>query len=78
MILTVLILLSAPGHAGKSLEISNTVDIRSEVNHELVMRLVTDVSNGNRFYTDLNSFQVRTDALKSRDSLEWVQLNGIY
>uniref|UniRef100_A0A673AQE2 Alpha-mannosidase n=1 Tax=Sphaeramia orbicularis TaxID=375764 RepID=A0A673AQE2_9TELE len=47
------------GHAGRSLEISNTVDIRSEVNHELVMRLVTDVSSGNRFYSDLNSFQMQ-------------------
>lgn len=47
------------GHAGRSLEISNTVDIRSEVNHELAMRLVTDVSNGNRFYSDLNSFQMQ-------------------
>lgn len=34
------------------------VDIRSEVNHELVMRLVSDVANGNRFYSDLNGFQV--------------------
>ncbi|XP_020492649.2 alpha-mannosidase 2 [Labrus bergylta] len=47
------------GHAGRSLEISNTVDIRSEVNRELVMRLVSDVTNGNRFYTDLNSFQMQ-------------------
>lgn len=49
---------SDPGHAGKSLEISNRVDIRSETNRELVMRLVSDVSSGNRFYTDLNGFQV--------------------
>lgn len=48
----------ALGHAGKSLEISNTVDIRSEVNRELVMRLRSDVANGNRFFTDLNGFQV--------------------
>lgn len=34
------------------------VDIRSETNRELVMRLVTDVASGNRFYTDLNGFQV--------------------
>lgn len=47
-------------HAGRSLEISNLVDIRSEVNYELAMRLVTDVVNGNRFYTDLNSFQVHS------------------
>lgn len=47
-------------HAGRSLEISNLVDIRSEVNYELAMRVVTDVVNGNRFYTDLNSFQVNS------------------
>ncbi|XP_061590562.1 alpha-mannosidase 2 isoform X1 [Cololabis saira] len=47
------------GHAGKSLEISNMVDIRSESNRELVMRLVSDVSSGNRFYTDLNGFQMQ-------------------
>ncbi|XP_034047853.1 alpha-mannosidase 2 [Thalassophryne amazonica] len=47
------------GHAGSSLKISNMVDIRSEVNRELVMRLVTDVANGNSFYTDLNSFQMQ-------------------
>ncbi|XP_040914399.1 alpha-mannosidase 2 isoform X2 [Toxotes jaculatrix] len=47
------------GHAGRSLEISNMVDVRSEVNRELVMRLVTDVANGNRFYSDLNGFQMQ-------------------
>ncbi|XP_038127924.1 alpha-mannosidase 2 [Cyprinodon tularosa] len=47
------------GHAGKSLEISNTVDIRSESNKELVMRLISDVASGNRFYTDLNGFQMQ-------------------
>ncbi|XP_070706732.1 alpha-mannosidase 2 [Pempheris klunzingeri] len=47
------------GHAGRSLEISNMVDIRSEANRELVMRLVSDVASGNRFYTDLNSFQMQ-------------------
>uniref|UniRef100_A0A8C6K988 mannosyl-oligosaccharide 1,3-1,6-alpha-mannosidase n=1 Tax=Nothobranchius furzeri TaxID=105023 RepID=A0A8C6K988_NOTFU len=46
-------------HAGKSLEISNTVDIRSEVNRELVMRLVSDVASSNRFYSDLNGFQMQ-------------------
>ncbi|XP_029025296.1 alpha-mannosidase 2 isoform X2 [Betta splendens] len=47
------------GHAGRSVEISNMVDIRSEVNRELVMRLRSDVANGNRFYTDLNGFQMQ-------------------
>lgn len=36
------------------------VDIRSEVNRELVMRFVSDVASGNRFYSDLNGFQVFT------------------
>ncbi|XP_040014049.1 alpha-mannosidase 2 [Xiphias gladius] len=47
------------GHAGRSLEISNMVDVRSEVNRELAMRLVTDVANGNSFYSDLNGFQMQ-------------------
>ncbi|XP_024154787.1 alpha-mannosidase 2 isoform X3 [Oryzias melastigma] len=47
------------GHSGKSLEISNTVDIRAEVNRELVMRLESDVASGNRFHTDLNGFQMQ-------------------
>lgn len=34
------------------------MDIRSEVNRELVMRLVSQVDSGNRFFTDLNGFQV--------------------
>lgn len=47
------------GHAGKSLEISNLVDIRSQVNRELVMKLISDVASGNRFYSDLNGFQMQ-------------------
>lgn len=47
-------------HAGRSLEISNLVDIGSEVNRELAMRLVTDVASGNQFQSDLNGFQVRS------------------
>ncbi|CAJ1069855.1 Hypothetical predicted protein [Xyrichtys novacula] len=47
------------GHAGRSLEISNIVDIRSEVNRELVMRITSDVANGNRFFSDLNGFQMQ-------------------
>ncbi|XP_042365114.1 LOW QUALITY PROTEIN: alpha-mannosidase 2 [Plectropomus leopardus] len=47
------------GHAGRALQISNMVDIRSEVNRELAMRLISDVANGNRFYSDLNGFQMQ-------------------
>ena len=34
------------------------VDVSTEVNRELVMQLVTDIASGNRFYSDLNGFQV--------------------
>ncbi|TKS85109.1 Alpha-mannosidase 2 [Collichthys lucidus] len=34
-------------------------DIRSEFNRELAMRIISDVANGNRFYSDLNSFQMQ-------------------
>ncbi|XP_056146607.1 alpha-mannosidase 2 isoform X2 [Lampris incognitus] len=47
------------GLEGHSVELSNLVDIRSEVNRELVMRLVTDVASGDHFYTDLNGFQIQ-------------------
>lgn len=60
IILKRLLCLPVPGHAGKSLEISNLVDIRSQVNCELVMKIVSDVASGNRFYSDLNGFQVFT------------------
>ena len=38
---------------------SNIVDIRSEKNFELAMRLHSDVNNPeNDFFTDLNGFQI--------------------
>lgn len=43
------------------------VDIRSEANRELVMQLVSDVANGNLFYTDLNGFQVSAVYLGQSD-----------
>lgn len=46
------------------------VDIRSEVNRELVMQLVSDVGNGNRFYTDLNGFQVSAVYLGQSDRFD--------
>ncbi len=41
-----------------SISIVNLVDIKSEVNKELVMRIKSDVRNGDTFFTDLNGFQV--------------------
>ncbi|KAG0710992.1 Alpha-mannosidase 2 [Chionoecetes opilio] len=49
---------NSPGVDGLSLEIHNTVDITSERNIELAMRLSADVDNGDTFYTDLNGFQI--------------------
>ncbi|XP_068191447.1 alpha-mannosidase 2 [Antennarius striatus] len=47
------------GHAGRYLEISNMVDIRSEVNRELAMRLISNIASGSSFYSDLNGFQMQ-------------------
>ncbi|KAM4635196.1 alpha-mannosidase 2 isoform 1-T2 [Polymixia lowei] len=47
------------GVEGASVQLSNLVDIRLEVNRELVMRLVSDVASDNRFYSDLNGFQIQ-------------------
>ncbi|XP_041041585.1 alpha-mannosidase 2 isoform X2 [Carcharodon carcharias] len=47
------------GIDGLSLEISNIVDIRGEINQEIAMRLITDVKSNNQFYTDLNDFQMQ-------------------
>lgn len=42
-----------------SIELRNLVDIRSQANFELAMRISTDIANPERiFYTDLNGFQV--------------------
>uniref|UniRef100_UPI00398F1BDD alpha-mannosidase 2 isoform X2 n=1 Tax=Pristiophorus japonicus TaxID=55135 RepID=UPI00398F1BDD len=47
------------GIDGLSLEISNIVDIRGEINQEIAMRMTTDVKSNNQFYTDLNDFQMQ-------------------
>ncbi|XP_078718059.1 alpha-mannosidase 2x-like isoform X1 [Lampetra fluviatilis] len=52
-------LYNLPGVEGLSLEVTNVVDIHSEVNHELVMVLTTDLQNQDIFYTDLNGFQMQ-------------------
>lgn len=46
------------GIDGLSLEVSNIVDIRQEINREIAMRLITDVKSNNQFFTDLNDFQM--------------------
>lgn len=46
------------GLEGQSLEIFNIVDIRGEYNREISMRISTDLETHNRFYSDLNGYQV--------------------
>jgi len=46
------------GVEGQSVEICNTVDIRGEINHEIAMRITSDLNSKDRFFTDLNGYQV--------------------
>ncbi|KAM9328946.1 alpha-mannosidase 2 [Gastrophryne carolinensis] len=47
------------GLEGQSPEISNVVDIRGESNREIAMRISSDVNSQNRFYSDLNGYQIQ-------------------
>ncbi|KAJ8385504.1 hypothetical protein AAFF_G00185400 [Aldrovandia affinis] len=47
------------GVEGQSVEISNTVDIRGEFNREIAMRITSDLNSSDRFFTDLNGFQIQ-------------------
>lgn len=46
------------GVEGQSVEICNTVDIRGEINREIAMRITSDLNSKDRFFTDLNGYQV--------------------
>uniref|UniRef100_A0A8C8D004 mannosyl-oligosaccharide 1,3-1,6-alpha-mannosidase n=1 Tax=Oncorhynchus tshawytscha TaxID=74940 RepID=A0A8C8D004_ONCTS len=48
------------GVEGQSVEICNSVDIRGEFNREITMRLTSDVDSKDRFFTDLNGFQIQS------------------
>ncbi|XP_061825941.1 alpha-mannosidase 2x isoform X2 [Nerophis lumbriciformis] len=50
---------NVPGVDGLSVDITTSVDIRDQANKELAMRLVTNIQNGDVFYTDLNGFQMQ-------------------
>ncbi|KAM6987158.1 alpha-mannosidase 2 [Aplochiton taeniatus] len=47
------------GVEGQAVEITNSVDIRGEFNREIAMRLTSDVDSKDRFFTDLNGFQIQ-------------------
>uniref|UniRef100_A0A8C7DH45 Alpha-mannosidase n=1 Tax=Oncorhynchus kisutch TaxID=8019 RepID=A0A8C7DH45_ONCKI len=52
-------LYNVQGVEGQAVEICNLVDIRREFNHEIAMRLASDVDSKDRFFTDLNGFQIQ-------------------
>uniref|UniRef100_A0A8C9W4R4 Alpha-mannosidase n=1 Tax=Scleropages formosus TaxID=113540 RepID=A0A8C9W4R4_SCLFO len=52
-------LYNVQGIEGQSVEISNTVDIRGEFNREIAMRITSDLNSSDRFFTDLNGFQIQ-------------------
>uniref|UniRef100_A0A673LJJ2 Alpha-mannosidase n=1 Tax=Sinocyclocheilus rhinocerous TaxID=307959 RepID=A0A673LJJ2_9TELE len=47
------------GVEGQSVELCNTVDIRGEINREIAMRITSDLNSKDRFFTDLNGYQVQ-------------------
>ncbi|KAM6036285.1 alpha-mannosidase 2 isoform 2-T2 [Theristicus caerulescens] len=58
------------GLEGQSLEVSNIVDIRGEYNRELAMRISSDINSQNRFYTDLNGYQIQPRLTMSKLPLQ--------
>ncbi|XP_012672636.1 alpha-mannosidase 2 [Clupea harengus] len=47
------------GVEGQVAEICNSVDIRGEFNREIAMRITSDLNSKDRFFTDLNGFQIQ-------------------
>ncbi|XP_030049323.1 alpha-mannosidase 2 [Microcaecilia unicolor] len=63
-------LYNVQGLEGQSLEIANTVDIRGEYNREIAMRITSTVYSQNRFYTDLNGYQIQPRQTMSKLPLQ--------
>nr|XP_020635653.1 alpha-mannosidase 2 [Pogona vitticeps] len=58
------------GLEGQSPEISNIVDIRGENNYEIAMRISSDIESHNKFYTDLNGYQIQPRQTMSKLPLQ--------
>ncbi|KAL1770864.1 alpha-mannosidase 2 [Sigmodon hispidus] len=58
------------GIEGQSMEVSNIVDIRSMHNREIVMRISSKINNQDRFYTDLNGYQIQPRRTMSKLPLQ--------
>ncbi|XP_004484142.2 alpha-mannosidase 2 [Dasypus novemcinctus] len=63
-------LYNVQGIEGQSVEVRNIVDIRKEYNHEIGMRISSDINNENRFYTDLNGYQIQPRMTMSKLPLQ--------
>lgn len=63
-------LYNVQGLEGQSLEVSNIVDIRGEYNRELAMRISSDINSRNRFYVDLNGYQIQPRLTMSKLPLQ--------
>lgn len=58
------------GIEGQSVEVSNIVDIRKEHNREIAMRIYSNINSQNRFYTDLNGYQIQPRMTMSKLPLQ--------
>ncbi|KAM4708331.1 LOW QUALITY PROTEIN: alpha-mannosidase 2 [Discoglossus pictus] len=63
-------LYNVQGLEGQSPEIANIVDIRGEFNREIVMKISSNINSENRFYTDLNAFQIQPRQFRSKLPLQ--------
>ncbi|XP_076995123.1 alpha-mannosidase 2 isoform X2 [Tamandua tetradactyla] len=63
-------LYNVQGIEGQSVEIANIVDIRKEYNREIAMRISSGINNQNRFYTDLNGYQIQPRMTMSKLPLQ--------
>lgn len=58
------------GIEGQSMEVSNIVNIRNVHNREIVMRISSKINNQNRYYTDLNGYQIQPRRTMSKLPLQ--------
>ncbi|XP_004420380.1 PREDICTED: alpha-mannosidase 2 [Ceratotherium simum simum] len=58
------------GIEGQSVEVSNIVDIRKVYNREIAMRISSSINSQNRFYTDLNGYQIQPRMTMSKLPLQ--------
>ncbi|XP_037658231.1 alpha-mannosidase 2 isoform X2 [Choloepus didactylus] len=63
-------LYNVQGIEGQSVEVANIVDIRKEYNREIAMRISSGINNQNRFYTDLNGYQIQSRMTMSKLPLQ--------